>query len=278
MVPESRSTWVTSCPVDAVRPAPKPALWTFPWIVSACLHGLAAASVAFLVGNQPVTAPVLAGYSLSAVLESAASEAESPVAVDAPQTPREQAPPPEPRSTAERMTVVARPASSPADLSDLSEPIPAPAAMARESAAPAPQTATAPPPARTPLPMPNAVANSSPAEPLPLGESPADLAEPLPTNEPPEVPEIARRQGWQGIGVARLSISETGRVTAAAIVASTGYQVLDEAALRAIRNWRYLPARQNGKPVACVRRQPFEFRLRAAGAVSTAALSRNERE
>ena len=71
-----------------------------------------------------------------------------------------------------------------------------------------------------------------------------------------EYPTQARRQRLQGGGMFCLNINyETGSVSSVEVWTSTGHRVLDEAAIRALRNWRF-------KPKAAVRWQvPVDFRM-----------------
>ena len=58
----------------------------------------------------------------------------------------------------------------------------------------------------------------------------------------PEYPRDARAQGLTGKGVAVVKIDPaTGVVTSASMEKSTGYKILDDAALRAFRQWRFKP-------------------------------------
>ncbi|MFP4408514.1 MAG: energy transducer TonB [Spirochaetaceae bacterium] len=98
------------------------------------------------------------------------------------------------------------------------------------------------------------------------GEGEADDAsgtaeEGLPTLEPtryvtPEYPDSARRAGWAGTVVLELSIGRRGRVDEFELVESSGHEILDEAALRAARLWRFPRAEAGEKSI-----HRFEFRL-----------------
>lgn len=70
-----------------------------------------------------------------------------------------------------------------------------------------------------------------------------DVSEYVPTySSPPEYPREARENGLMGKGVAVLKVDPaTGRVTSVSMVKSTGHEILDNAALRAFRQWRYRP-------------------------------------
>jgi len=59
----------------------------------------------------------------------------------------------------------------------------------------------------------------------------------------PIYPAEARAKGWAGMGVVLVYVDRKSRqVTAARMLQSTGYRVLDEAALNAFRQWRFRPS------------------------------------
>lgn len=60
----------------------------------------------------------------------------------------------------------------------------------------------------------------------------------------PEYPFEARSKHWGGTGLIILDVNvESGEVTAAHMVKSTGYQILDDAALSAFRRWHFKPGK-----------------------------------
>lgn len=80
----------------------------------------------------------------------------------------------------------------------------------------------------------------------PAAASPAN-APPPPTaalatagsNLPPVYPGAARRRGWQGVVTLELTCDRDGKVVAARVTASSGYEILDEAAVAAVLAWRF---------------------------------------
>ncbi len=84
-------------------------------------------------------------------------------------------------------------------------------------------------------------------------------------NPPPEFPELARQNGWYGTVLLKLWIDEEGRVTEVRVEKSSGYGVLDAAAVNAVKRWRGRPARHNARPVATEELLPVVFRPRLAG-------------
>ena len=84
-------------------------------------------------------------------------------------------------------------------------------------------------PAETPSPEPLAV--STKPEPLP--------PEPVAGNQPPPYPDAAKRRGVEGSVLVRLEVSREGTVVRAEVAESSGSALLDEAALSALRRWRF---------------------------------------
>lgn len=78
---------------------------------------------------------------------------------------------------------------------------------------------------------------------------------------PPPYPRLARRRGWQGVVRLRVRVSPDGRVIEASVDQSSGYQVLDRAALEAVQGWRFTPAVRGGHPVESVVVVPVRFAL-----------------
>jgi len=80
--------------------------------------------------------------------------------------------------------------------------------------------------------------------------------------EPP-YPSSAREKGMEGTAVVRVEILENGQVGEAQVKRSSGCEELDEAALKAVRKWRFVPAKnkETGEPVKCFTNFPVVFRL-----------------
>lgn len=77
----------------------------------------------------------------------------------------------------------------------------------------------------------------------------------------PRYPEAARRRGWEGCVVVRVSVGAAGDVADAQVVESSGRATLDDAALEAARAWPLEPALDEGRPVAGTLDVPVRFRL-----------------
>jgi protein TonB len=71
----------------------------------------------------------------------------------------------------------------------------------------------------------------------------------------------AVRRRWEGSVVVGFEVRPDGTCADVGIVQSSGHAVLDEAAVRAVREWRFKPAVRDGIPVAARQTIRFTFRL-----------------
>jgi TonB family protein len=78
---------------------------------------------------------------------------------------------------------------------------------------------------------------------------------------PPQYPTLAVQHKWEGVVKLMISIDDKGYVVEVSVVDSSGFDVLDEAAISAVRNWRGLPASRNGKAISTTEILPIRFRL-----------------
>jgi len=77
----------------------------------------------------------------------------------------------------------------------------------------------------------------------------------------PRYPESARRDGKEGRVLLRVLVNEEGRTASVEVNRSSGVESLDQAALEAIKRWRFSPARLGDRPVESWVRIPIDFRL-----------------
>jgi len=75
----------------------------------------------------------------------------------------------------------------------------------------------------------------------------------------PAYPPAALAARLTGRVIVRIKVSATGAVESALIHRSSGHRSLDEAALAAVRRWRFEPARRLGIPVATEVAAPIRF-------------------
>ena len=78
----------------------------------------------------------------------------------------------------------------------------------------------------------------------------------------PVYPRSARRRGREGIVTIEAAVEETGQVGDVAVVATSGHDDLDSAAIKAVRKAKFVPANDNGQSVAAKLRLTFNFRLK----------------
>lgn len=82
-------------------------------------------------------------------------------------------------------------------------------------------------------------------------------------NPSPWYPFEARRVREQGTVMLEVEVSPRGLALEVLIEHSSGWRLLDEAALSAVERWRFVPARQGGDPVAAWVLVPIQFELRS---------------
>ncbi|MBN2537130.1 energy transducer TonB [candidate division WOR-3 bacterium] len=87
--------------------------------------------------------------------------------------------------------------------------------------------------------------------------------QPKPVHIPdPDYPELARQAGIEGIVGLEFIIGEDGRVHRPVVVLASDSPLLDRAAVAAVAEWRFIPARQQDRPVPVRARTSVRFRLR----------------
>lgn len=80
-------------------------------------------------------------------------------------------------------------------------------------------------------------------------------------NAPPTYPRLARRKGYEGKVLMDVLVSADGDVADIKIATSSGYRILDRAALKAVQAWRFEPGHRVGQKVAMWVKVPIRFRL-----------------
>jgi protein TonB len=77
----------------------------------------------------------------------------------------------------------------------------------------------------------------------------------------PKYPKVSRERGEEGRIRLRLEINAKGLVEGVEIIASTGFKLLDDAAVKAVRSAEFIPARLAGEPVFSKAEISLEFKL-----------------
>ncbi len=85
------------------------------------------------------------------------------------------------------------------------------------------------------------------------------------TRTEPVYPSAARRRGQQGVVMVTVEVDADGATLRVSLQHSSGYAVLDTAALNAVRHWRFTPAHRAGRAVRAAVQVPIRFRLTGGG-------------
>ena len=78
----------------------------------------------------------------------------------------------------------------------------------------------------------------------------------------PTYPRAARDAARQGRVLLRVLVDEAGLSAAVDVAQSSGHADLDTAAIEAVRQWRFVPARLQGQAVQAYVLVPVRFALR----------------
>lgn len=82
------------------------------------------------------------------------------------------------------------------------------------------------------------------------------------SNPVPPYPALSRRLKEEGVVVLQVSLSAAGLVEGVTIKKGSGFERLDDAAIKAVQGWRFKPSRVGGIAVADVVEVPIRFALR----------------
>lgn len=77
----------------------------------------------------------------------------------------------------------------------------------------------------------------------------------------PRYPRMAQRKGIQGTAIYEIWLSESGQQIKQNLVTSSGTKILDDAALKAIRDWKFSPQIIDGQAIAHRVQIPVRFSL-----------------
>ena len=90
-----------------------------------------------------------------------------------------------------------------------------------------------------------------------------DESNPTPAagNPKPIYPKIAIRRGIEGDVSLRVMLTASGEVSSVTVEKPSGSELLDAAAVSAVKQWQFNPAMHQGEPAASVTTVPIEFKL-----------------
>jgi protein TonB len=80
-------------------------------------------------------------------------------------------------------------------------------------------------------------------------------------NPQPPYPIIARQRNWTGKVILNVEVLAEGRCGAVNVFRTSGHEVLDNAAIAAVKTWRFTPATRTGRAVTQWARVPVDFSL-----------------
>lgn len=80
-------------------------------------------------------------------------------------------------------------------------------------------------------------------------------------NPPPEYPELAQERGWEGKVLLKVHVQPSGKPDSISIAKSSGQQVLDDAAVKTVYKWSFVPAKRGETPIAGYVTVPITFNL-----------------
>jgi protein TonB len=80
-------------------------------------------------------------------------------------------------------------------------------------------------------------------------------------NPPPQYPNLAARNGWQGTVLLKVRVLSTGRVDEVEVQKSSGFKLLDEEAKATVRTWQFTPSKRGSAAIDGWATVPIEFKL-----------------
>lgn len=141
--------------------------------------------------------------------------------------------------------------------------VPAPTLIAVDQAIPAPANVTPSIAEAPPAPVVVAKAASPSAAPT-RAESvePPHFNVAYLNNPRPAYPPIARKLGLEGVVLLRVDVSAKGTPDKIIVAQTSGASLLDEAAMKAVQGWTFVPARRGDAAIAHPVEVPIRFQLK----------------
>ncbi|MDD5034608.1 MAG: energy transducer TonB [Methylococcaceae bacterium] len=159
--------------------------------------------------------------------------------------------PPKPKKPVEKPRILPKPAPKP-------KPRPEPKKVETK---PEPESAPAPEPVREETPPP-AVEKPAPPKPTPPAFETAKYNSPSLHNPRTSYPRRAQEQGWEGTVILRVQVLPSGEAGEISVARSSEHDILDEAAVDQVKEWRFEPARKGDTAVASTINIPITFKLK----------------
>lgn len=80
-------------------------------------------------------------------------------------------------------------------------------------------------------------------------------------NPAPAYPWEARQHGWEGVVILKVVVDQSGYPIQIEKEKGSGFGILDESALKAVRKWKFMPAKIGSIPIQSTVRIPVKFEL-----------------
>ncbi|AXF26070.1 energy transducer TonB [Burkholderia pyrrocinia] len=80
-------------------------------------------------------------------------------------------------------------------------------------------------------------------------------------NPAPDYPDLAQQRGWEGTTFLNVHVLANGRPDQVLLSATSGHDALDDAAVAAVRDWRFVPAKRGMEPTDGWVKVPVVFKL-----------------
>jgi len=82
-------------------------------------------------------------------------------------------------------------------------------------------------------------------------------------NPKPKYPKVARKRGYEGEVKLKVFVLANGKVGKIEIIRPSGHEILDQSALKAVRDWVFVPGKENGKEISSWVTVPITFQLKS---------------
>ena len=149
---------------------------------------------------------------------------------------------------------------NPGDKGD--QEVPMPDAGPSQSSPPQQKQEVPQPDAEPAAPQEQPVVPEQPSQPADKVNPVGDVAKPVLIHRVnPEYPEVARKARVEGVAILEVTITQNGNVQNVKVLRGV-HPLLDQAAVNAVKQWRYKPAILNGKPVEVHSTVTVNFKLK----------------
>ena len=80
-------------------------------------------------------------------------------------------------------------------------------------------------------------------------------------NPSPEYPDLAKQMHQEGMVILSVDVNKDGDPVSVVIIERSGFRLLDQAAIKAVKHWKFQPGQVGGIPVESAVTIPIRFRL-----------------